>query len=299
MGRFRVLIVDDEEDIRTIQSVQLSGKYEVVEACNGLDALEKLDRVQPDFVILDVMMPVMGGIETCRAIRNHPGFRDVPVLFLSVLAEAEARRTGYGAGANLYIGKPFDPVELQKTVDFFLEDSGAQPRPKRFTLEDLERLDAGPAQAHPAAELAAAAPATLPARVMLVSENVRARETILETLQSEFDVVCASTCVQAVERIIVHKPDLIVLDAALPARGAFQLCGLLRQNRMYQSAPILFLLDRASDRTQEYCRQVGATDWASLDPAEIQRKLRDCTRQPGFAVRPKGLTTEVRFPGQK
>src|SRR5438046_8418180 len=106
--KWRILIVDDEDDIRTIVRASLASKYEIIEARDGLDALEKIELGEPDFVVLDVMMPLMDGFQTCEAIRRHPRYKHLSVLFLSALNSKEDMKKGYGAGANLYLTKPFD-----------------------------------------------------------------------------------------------------------------------------------------------------------------------------------------------
>jgi DNA-binding response OmpR family regulator len=147
MAKWRILIVDDEEDIRSIVRAALSAKYEVVEAVDGLDALEKLELAQPDFVILDVMMPMMNGFEACAAIRRHPAFKDISVLFLSALNTKEDMMKGYASGANLYLTKPFDPARLVRNVDLFFEQNTPPPRPGRYTLEELKEIERKGAEA--------------------------------------------------------------------------------------------------------------------------------------------------------
>lgn len=140
MPRWRILIVDDEADIRTIVRANLATKYEVVEAVDGLDALEKLELCEPDFAILDVMMPLMDGFRTCEAIRRHPRFRRIPVLFLSALNTKDDMKKGYSAGANLYLTKPFDPARLLRNVDLTFETNPPPPSRKRYTIEELNEL---------------------------------------------------------------------------------------------------------------------------------------------------------------
>ena len=111
MMKRRILVVDDEQDIRSIIRSALAARYEVVEAQDGLDALAKLELVEPDFIILDVMMPLMDGVETCRAIRRHPRYQSISVLFLSAMNTKDDLKKGYGAGANLYLTKPFRSEE--------------------------------------------------------------------------------------------------------------------------------------------------------------------------------------------
>lgn len=119
--KWRILLVDDEPDVRLIVRTTLQDKYEIVEAHDGLDALEKVERYEPDFIIMDVMMPLMDGFEACLAIRRTPAFKDIPVMFLSALGKKDDIKKGYSSGANLYLTKPFDPPRLLKNVDVFFE----------------------------------------------------------------------------------------------------------------------------------------------------------------------------------
>jgi CheY-like chemotaxis protein len=157
MPNWRILIVDDEEDVRRIIRASLATQYEVVEAEDGLDALETLELAEPDFVILDVMMPMMDGFQACAAIRRHPRFRAIPVLFLSALNTKDDIKKGYGVGATLYLTKPFDPSRLLMNVSRFFEENPPPSTKKRFSLAELKALkEAGPsrrAEAHAEVEL--------------------------------------------------------------------------------------------------------------------------------------------------
>lgn len=311
MAKFRILVVDDEEDVRTIERIALSPRYEVVEARDGLDALEKLERAEPDLVVLDIMMPLMDGIETCRAIRKNPKFRDIPVLFLSVRKEKAEIKEGYEAGANLYLTKPFDPDRLVKNIERFFEESKAEPRKKRFTIEQLEQIErdkdqarmasAKPvAKAQPAttADKAAAPPGrrTTPdrPRVMIVDDNADLLEMLRIALADDFEVTTAQNGIEAVEKIIDYEPDLIVLDAMLPKMSGYQLCISLRRNRNFSQTPIIFISAKSSQRDQEYCWRLGANEFIAkpFEPEMLRRRLLSYARSPQFTIRPKRLTYE-------
>lgn len=154
--KWRILIVDDEPDIRTIIRATLSAKYEVIEAGDGLDALQKLEIAEPDFVLLDVMMPLMDGFQTCDAIRTHPRFSHLPVMFLSALNKREDMEKGYATGADLYLTKPFDPARLLRNVDVFFETTPPPRTGKRYTIEKLKELEQQGAHAIAHAESQAA-----------------------------------------------------------------------------------------------------------------------------------------------
>lgn len=322
MEKFRILVVEDEEDVRTVERWALATKYEVVEACDGLDALEKLERAEPDFVILDVMMPLMDGFEVCRSIRKHPRFGGMPVLFLSAKREKKEIQEGYGAGANLYLTKPFDPDRLVKNVDYHLQESGVQPRPKRYTIEQLSDPDfheapaptaeAAPAPTEPPeesapvekvrmqeAEIGLVPTATTRAeparpRVMVVDDQKEVVEMLSLALNRDFEITAANNGLQAVERIIVAQPDLIVLDAMLPKMSGYQLCVSLRRNRNFQNTPIIFISAKSTPRDQDYCMRLGANDFFAkpFDPELLRRRLLGYVNQPGFQIRPKKFTLE-------
>lgn len=125
-----ILIVDDEPRIRDFVQMNLELEhYCVIEASNGLDALEKLRENLPDLVVLDVMMPEMDGFETLRAIRE---VSTVPVIMLTVRQNEQDRIHGLDLGADDYIAKPFNPRELLSRIRALLRRS-LMPPPSRKT----------------------------------------------------------------------------------------------------------------------------------------------------------------------
>jgi diguanylate cyclase (GGDEF)-like protein len=112
-----ILVVDDDRNLRKIiaTNLELAG-YDVELAANGEEALATLDRFSPDLVILDVMMPAMDGYEVARRIRNHPINARVPIIMLTAKSEVEDKLSGFDAGADDYMTKPFGPQELLARV---------------------------------------------------------------------------------------------------------------------------------------------------------------------------------------
>ncbi len=113
----RILVVDDDRNLRKIiqTNLELAG-YDVVTAGNGKEAIEVLDAMQPDLVVLDVMMPVMDGIEVAKRIRRHPSNTHVPIIMLTAKGEVEDKLAGFEAGIDDYMTKPFGPQELLARV---------------------------------------------------------------------------------------------------------------------------------------------------------------------------------------
>ena len=110
-----VLIADDEHNIRHILDFSLNAEgFDVLSAHTGEDALALAREHHPDLIILDVMMPGKGGIETCRALKEDPETAAIPVILLTARSSKADRDAGDAAGANEYITKPFSP---QKVID--------------------------------------------------------------------------------------------------------------------------------------------------------------------------------------
>jgi PAS domain S-box-containing protein len=112
-----ILIVDDEPIGRRILEVLLADQgYHLVTACSGTEALERAALITPDLVLLDIMMPNMDGFEVCQRLRADPLLADVPVVMVTALDDRESRLRGIEVGADDFITKPIDRVEVRKRV---------------------------------------------------------------------------------------------------------------------------------------------------------------------------------------
>ena len=119
-----ILIVDDEPDLCEILSYNLhNAGYETIVAHSGVEALKK-DFDQIDLVLLDVMMPVMSGVEVARRIRIREDARAVPIIFLTALDSEHDILDGFDAGADDYVSKPFSVKELEARIKAVLSRSG-------------------------------------------------------------------------------------------------------------------------------------------------------------------------------
>lgn len=113
-----ILVADDEPINRTLIQRRLErAGYHVMVAENGREAVEAALLHLPDLIILDVMMPVMDGLEACRLIKDNETTRDIPVIFLSARDETDVKVSGLALGANDYISKPFKAEELLARVE--------------------------------------------------------------------------------------------------------------------------------------------------------------------------------------
>lgn len=113
MSAYKVLIVDDEEDILDLLEYNLQKEdFMVFRASNGLQALERAGIVLPDVIILDIMMPVMDGVEACRKLRANPKLKNTQIIFLTARTEEYSELAGFEVGADDYVTKPVKPRVL-------------------------------------------------------------------------------------------------------------------------------------------------------------------------------------------
>ena len=122
LSKGKILLVDDEEDILEFLSYNLKKEgFQIETANNGISALKKLNRFNPELIILDVMMPEMNGIEVCENIRNDEKNDEVLILFLTARSEDYSELAGFSAGADDYITKPIKPKLLVSRVNAILK----------------------------------------------------------------------------------------------------------------------------------------------------------------------------------
>ena len=138
MSAGKILIVDDDPQIRRVMRVMLTGaNYEVVDARSGDDALLKLREFLPDLVLLDLNMPGMGGLDTCRAIRESS---DVSIIVLTVRSQESDKVEALDAGADDYVMKPFNRDELLARIRAALRRAPGSTAtgPQKVIAKDLE-----------------------------------------------------------------------------------------------------------------------------------------------------------------
>jgi len=128
----RIVVIEDEEDILEVIAHNLKREgYEVVTSTSGEDGLEKIERVAPSLVILDLMLPEIDGIELCRKLKADPLTQGVPVIMVTAKGEESDVVLGLGVGADDYVTKPFSPKELVARVKALLRRSRTRPETER------------------------------------------------------------------------------------------------------------------------------------------------------------------------
>jgi len=141
-NQYKILLVDDEQDILDFLSYNLKKEdFQVFTALNGKDAITIAKKEVPNLIVLDVMMPEMDGIDTCREIREIPALKDVMIAFLSARNEDYSQIAGFEVGADDYITKPIKPrVFISRIKALLRRYSPEQQKPAQVDLGGV-RID--------------------------------------------------------------------------------------------------------------------------------------------------------------
>jgi signal transduction histidine kinase len=110
----RLLIIDDNAIAReTLIALLTNSKYEIYQANSGKEGISLAKKINPDVILLDVMMPEMDGFEVCRIFRKDPNLSEIPIIMVTALDDRESRLAGLNAGADDFLSKPYDSVEME------------------------------------------------------------------------------------------------------------------------------------------------------------------------------------------
>jgi two-component system alkaline phosphatase synthesis response regulator PhoP len=137
-NHFKILVVDDENDILEFIQYNLKKEgYNVHLAHNGQEAIDIGKKIKPDLILLDVMMPVMDGIEACKIMKSDSAFDNTFIVFLTARAEEYSEIAGFNAGADDYIAKPIKPRVLNSRISAILRRKGKDVVEAKLTVGDL------------------------------------------------------------------------------------------------------------------------------------------------------------------
>ena len=125
--RKKILVVDDEEDLVIALSARLkAGCYDVLVARDGLEALTKARTLEPDLILLDLMLPKMDGYKVARLLKFDQRYAGIPILMLTARGQEMDQELGRQAGADDYIVKPFNSAELMERIKELLDKTGPE-----------------------------------------------------------------------------------------------------------------------------------------------------------------------------
>jgi diguanylate cyclase (GGDEF)-like protein len=257
--RPRILIVDDaHENLHALMNV-LRDDYAIAAATSGEKALELARREpRPDAILLDIVMPGMDGYSVLSALKIDPATADIPVIFVTALADAEDEARGLKLGVADYIAKPANPDLLKARLRTQLELRRYRKRPVMFDIA------------------ANADPHWKPALLVVddVPENIH---ELLEALKDDYRIMVACNGPKALDIVQgAEPPDLVLLDIVMPEMDGYEVCRRIKATAAGNRIPVIFVT--VVDATQEKVRgfDLGASDYITkpFDIDEVKARIR-------------------------
>ncbi|MBX7246120.1 MAG: response regulator [Candidatus Sumerlaeaceae bacterium] len=306
-SKYRIFIVSDKPD-ELGQIVQiLKEDHEVLTATNGLEALDHVDRYEPDLIIVSASMASLDGFDTVRAIRKDARFRVLPAVLL-----VEPQRPAPPAEIDdLYVELPFGTAQLRARITGFLADRGADPSPKRFSITELATLEAagataasispppisaiaGPARTSSLTEQLAQALVEPRIRLMVVDDEPDTVKFVRAVLAKDYETFGVSDPDLAPDKILAYQPDVILVDSSMPQLSGIHLAQIIRLNKRMRASQLIFLAARSDKAAVEKACASGAADQIEkpFTAEQLRRKVRDAIKRPGFVRQKKRVEFE-------
>ena len=233
----RVLVVDDIPTNVKLLAARLSAEYfDVLEANNGADAIEICQTGEVDLILLDVMMPEMDGFETCNRLKQDPKTQHIPVVMVTALDQPSDKVRGLEAGADDFLTKPVDDVQLMARVK-------SLSRLKSLTDELRSRAVTGQAIAIEDVVEMTANISTVDANILVIDSDAHNAKRLIETLEVDHNVQHLPTPEDATFTLADGNFDVVVVSMALDGIDPLRVCSQIRTLEATRSLPIVLVAD--------------------------------------------------------
>jgi CheY-like chemotaxis protein len=233
--QLKILVVDDEKSTRLILKNLLTKKFpcKVMEAENGLDGLKIIQEESPDLVILDVIMPVLDGLETLEAIRSDPSFSNLPVIVMSIAIEKMVVLKIISLGISDFLLKPLDIDEVTRRIGRVIQNIKSCREEHKKSKVDKKI----PSQK----------------KILLVDKDLNFRTYFSGLISGRFEIIEAETGVEGLQEFIKHQPSIVCLGEGLSLLNERLLARKIRtlptQNKILPK--IYLLLENAEPKESE------------------------------------------------
>ncbi len=220
----KILIVDDEPiNVKLLAAKLAREKFETFKAYGGKESLEKAVSVCPDLILLDIMMPDMNGYEVTRRIKSNPEISHIPIILLTALSGSEDKIKGLEAGAEEFLTKPVNTVELLARINSMLQlkQYREQLAIRTESEENFSKTSHKEEAIREEKDLF---------RVLLVDDDKRDIRLIQSYLHGQpYEIIVAGNGDNVISLAIREKIDLILLDILLPGLDGFEVCRRLKK----------------------------------------------------------------------
>ena len=273
----RILVVDDiPANVKLLEARLTAEYFEVLTASNGVEALEVVAAQMPDIILLDVMMPVMDGFETCRRVKADPKTMHIPVVMVTALDQISDRVKGLEAGADDFLTKPVSDVALITRVKSLV-------RLKMLTDELRVRAEMSRELGLDSQEFDAAA-AGRKGRILLVDDRRSTYERMLGMLQTSHDVKVVTDPQEALFTAADGDYELVIISLALANFDALRLCSQIRSLERTRLLPLLLVIDQDENGRLMRSLEIGVNDYLvrPLDRQETLARVRTQIRRKRY-----------------
>lgn len=271
----RVLVVDDVlPNVRILEAKLSSEYYQVFTASNGPEALEVVERDNPDIVLLDVMMPGMDGFEVCRRMKANPAVSHIPVVMVTALSDASDRVQGLEAGADDFLTKPVNDMALFSRVRSLVR--------LKMTMDELklrrqtgERLGMYSTEGEMTVE---------GAPVLVINDNASDNRHVKRHMGDKFSLTFEADPEAAIARAREGNPDLIILSLDHRGTDPLRLTSRIRNDAVTRQVPILMIGEESDNERIAKGLELGVTDYLlrPIDGNELTARAKTQVRRKRF-----------------
>lgn len=279
----RVLVVDDVlPNVKLLEAKLTSEYFDVLCATSGPDALEIIQREQPDIVLLDVMMPGMNGFEVCRRIKAGEETAHIPVIMVTALDQTSDRVAGLEAGADDFLTKPVDDVALFARVKSLV-------RLKVMIDELRNRENTGALLGWRMMTEATRSIEPKNTSIMLVDDQDRSASSMEKMLSDIAQVTHVPDDENAAERAREKDYDLVIVSLTMRQTDGLRICSKLRSFEETRQVPILVVVEESERGRKQLLRalEMGVNDYLlrPIERLELMARVRTQVRRKRFADR--------------
>ncbi len=278
----RILVVDDQPlNVKLLEAKLTAEYYDVVTAADGLEALEKTRVVQPDIILLDVMMPGMDGYEVCSLLKDDPMLSHIPVVMVTALDATADRIRGLEAGADDFLAKPINDVALFARVRSLLRTKLALDE---LRLRDNVSLQLGASDTSDGGEDSEAV-----GRILVVENEPFDRKMIECILAKDNQITSVESSEEALAAI--SEPfDLIIVSVDLGEDDGLRVCSQLRSRDETRHVSLLMLIEESDDEHLTKGLDLGVNDYLykPIDKNELIARARNQIRHHSYQERLRG-----------
>ncbi|WP_108459299.1 PleD family two-component system response regulator [Devosia naphthalenivorans] len=276
----RVLIVDDiPTNVRLLEARLTAEYFEVVTATSGQQALDICANSDIDIVLLDVMMPEMDGFEVCLRLKGSPKTHHVPVLMVTALDQPSDRVRGLEVGADDFLTKPVDDVQLMARVKSLV-------RLKSLTDELRARAMTGQQIAVEDAIRAMDKISTAGGSILIIDTDQRHAERLKNYLTPEHQVDILTQPAEAVFQVTGAQYELAIVSMALADYDPLRVCSQIRTLEHARTLPIILVADEADRPRVVRALDLGVNDFISrpVERNELAARVRTQIRRHRYAL---------------